>query len=921
MNLHVNGTINALITEPFITRYAGGLVGRVLAADNEPSSLGTVITNCHVSTEINGYFLGFGGIVGLIYEPTTISGCLFDGKINPDHDIYLDGYSYAAFITMGANSESLSVSDCMAMGFSDNDNIIKYYYCSSGLNPINCMENSYVRIDSKPDSYFHDQIQKAHSITSGTQGLDLDFGTIKEYYYAGDITAYNTGLRIGDTFYAGQGEDIPITLEAPGYSYYINQIQPRNRIDAVDDTHVTAHVAYDDMVITLPMTFTTIILHDGGNDYDNSVTLSNYEDNGEYYNVQFQGLTLNAGGKWNPLCLPFDLSEMEIFNSPLRYAKLKVLDTITFDKKVLVYHFKDTTAITADKPYLIMLNEDQAIESPTFSHVTIKRSQPSGMKFELEENPHKGFIAMGNYEYINYRNESDPDNVTTFYLDDRDELKEVRSSTTLRAFGVRFQLVGVSRNDVNAIVLDIEDGEFEQEDDIFYTDVPCYALFFKDGNWNDEDNWTKHNLLSVLQFCDVYIVADATIPSGYEAEAYRLTVAEEASLTIADGGQLKHSNEGVTATVQKHIAPYSDNGGYYLLTNPTLDEQDPEDLDMTANDYDLYYFDQSQTLEWINYKNQTFNLANGIGYLYANSAEQDLAFNGVLNPTNTNVSVSLVYDANAEFKGFNLVGNPFVCNAYLADGRDFYILDDSGEEVILSTNTNSIAPMQGVFVQATANESSLTFTTTAPTRGNALNMSLTHNDGSRGASIIDNARIRFGDGRGMEKLRLNPNHNKLYIPQDGKDYAVVIANKAGELPLNFKAEANGTYTLGFSSEAVEFNYLHLVDNLTGADVDLLQTPSYTFEAKTSDYDSRFKLVFSTRAHEPDEEPNQPFAFINNGNIIINGEGTLQVIDMTGRIIVCGDAMHCISTTGMTPGVYVLRLIYGDDVKTQKIIIK
>ena len=33
--------------------------------------------------------------------------------------------------------------------------------------------------------------------------------------------------------------------------------------------------------------------------------------------------------------------------------------------------------------------------------------------------------------------------------------------------------------------------------------------------------------------------------------------------------------------------------------------------------------------------------------------------------------------------------------------------------------------------------------------------------------------------------------------------------------------------------------------LTGADIDLLQTPSYTFEAKADDSASRFKLVFAT----------------------------------------------------------------------------
>ena len=65
----------------------------------------------------------------------------------------------------------------------------------------------------------------------------------------------------------------------------------------------------------------------------------------------------------------------------------------------------------------------------------------------------------------------------------------------------------------------------------------------------------------------------------------------------------------------------------------------------------------------------------------------------------------------------------------------------------------------------------------------------------------------------------------------------------------------------------------------------------------------------------------PFAFINNGNIIVNGTGTLQVIDMLGRVIVCRDAQPCISTQGMTAGVYVLRLIDKEKVRTQKIVVE
>jgi len=78
-------------------------------------------------------------------------------------------------------------------------------------------------------------------------------------------------------------------------------------------------------------------------------------------------------------------------------------------------------------------------------------------------------------------------------------------------------------------------------------------------------------------------------------------------------------------------------------------------------------------------------------------------------------------------------------------------------------------------------------------------------------------------------------------------------------------------------------------------------------------------VFSNEKDIADD--NEAFAFISNGSIIVNQDGVLQIVDMTGRVVEYGDAKHCISTREMTPGVYVLRLIDDDNVKTQKIVIE
>ncbi len=485
---------------------------------------------------------------------------------------------------------------------------------------------------------------------------------------------------------------------------------------------------------------------------------------------------------------------------------------------------------------------------------------------------------------------------------------------------LRFEWVsGDWPNECTYIVTDVNgnevfSGEGAMSEPVYFT-PDCRPIFIFDGDWNNGSNWS----IGVVpeEGSDVIIQADVVIPAGYTAYASDVAL-EGGSITVGDGGQLIHSNEGVHATVEKHIEGFGTNdnkGDYYLLTNPVADVQQPSALGLLENNYDLYWFDQAQDLEWQNYKHNSFDLANGMGYLYANSADTDIAFSGVLNPANDDITVPLTYDANASFTGFNLVGNPFVCNAYLADGRDFYVLNADGDDLI--TASGAIAPTQGLFVQAAEDENAITFTTTAPSKGRELNLSVSR---ARGA-VIDNARIRFGEGHGLEKLQLNPNHSKLYIPQDGKDYAVVNTEAQGELPFSFKAEKSGIYTISVNLENMDVDYLHLIDNMTGVDIDLLINPSYTFEAKTTDHESRFKLVFAASNGAANDD-DATFAFISDGNIIVNDMGTLQVIDITGRIITNVETPNYdVSTTNMTPGVYVLRLINGNDVKTQKIVIE
>ena len=401
--------------------------------------------------------------------------------------------------------------------------------------------------------------------------------------------------------------------------------------------------------------------------------------------------------------------------------------------------------------------------------------------------------------------------------------------------------------------------------------------------------------------------------------------------------------------VRKQVVGYEEgNGGWVFIASPVAGSIAPSEVHnliaTTEEDYDLYRFNQSDANgnEWQNWKATTTenhpdftSLVNGQGYLYATKETRTLMFAGEYTAATGSVEVPLDYDATAQLKGWNLVGNPFTVSATLT--QPYYRMNAEGSALKTETETTAVAAMEGVFVQATGNNQTVSFT--PQTRGGekaAIAQANIMVGGDNGA-VIDNAIIRFDGGQTLEKFSFREGSTKLYIPQDGKDYAIATSNGQGEMPLNFKAEENGTYTISVNPEGVEMNYLHLIDNMTGTDVDLLFTqnviagedpqspaPSYTFTAKTTDYESRFRLVFVANGEDGSATGSEAFAFFSNGNWIIanDGQATLQVIDINGRILssesISGSVSKAIDATA---GVYMIRLINGENVKTQKIVVR
>ena len=462
--------------------------------------------------------------------------------------------------------------------------------------------------------------------------------------------------------------------------------------------------------------------------------------------------------------------------------------------------------------------------------------------------------------------------------------------------------------------------QFSGSDDEGGCGIKQYKLYVS-------DNYGAYSLY------DTYPVgSEATFPTEYD-HCYRFFCLGEDN--VGNVEEMKEPEVVIEAYPDGFplfVAGYgeSTNAGWKFIASPIAGSIAATMVDniFSATMYDLYYFDQSKALEWRNYKYEPFELENGQGYLYATKEDETLIFRGTYNEAETQ-NVPLVYMENnpaTDMRGWNLIGNPFTMPAYV--DRSYYIMNEEGTaiEPNAASATIAIPACNGVMVKAEAPGEVVTFSRAIQqnaTNQGCLQIAVSETN-TRSNIAQDKVIVSFNAGDRLNKFFFNESKAKLYIPQGSKDLAIAFADKAGEIPVNFKAAKNGTYTINVNVDGMEFYYLHLIDNLIGDDVDLLVDPNYTFEAKTIDYASRFLLRFIPKGDIEIGSENDNFAYNFNGTWIIANEGdaTLQVVDVLGHIISSERIDGCCEKhIQAAAGVYLLRLINGDDVKVQKVVVR
>ena len=417
------------------------------------------------------------------------------------------------------------------------------------------------------------------------------------------------------------------------------------------------------------------------------------------------------------------------------------------------------------------------------------------------------------------------------------------------------------------------------------------SLFIRSEDFEHPSNET---IAQIFSFDKHVIKSGATLTVTGTA-----TCNEASQLIIEDGGQLAHHNDGVKATFKKNIAAYiSDSDGWYTIASPFTSFTPSQ---VATDSYDLYAYDEDgNNEEWINYKllQNDFPIGLTSGYLYAHNPNTTLRMTGILNNGDYTETVNLSYASNHEsIKGYNLLGNPTAHDitinksASVADG--YYYLNN--DDTWAYETSNNVPAGRGFLVKANASGQTVT-----------LNPSAKRGEGETIASLLEidvdgeQAYVKLTEGVSMPLLDFKGRHSNVYLSQEGKNYIMLVRDDADAIALCYQPSP-GKHTLSVKTENADLDYLHLIDHLTGNDIDLLANSNYTFESSAKNYSARFQLTFSPKANDD----------IYGDSFV---DGKTVIIDMTGRVVATD------RNAKLAPGIYLLRTVNGNEVKTKKIFI-
>ena len=481
-------------------------------------------------------------------------------------------------------------------------------------------------------------------------------------------------------------------------------------------------------------------------------------------------------------------------------------------------------------------------------------------------------------------------------------------------------------------------------------------------NWNTAANWTPEGVPTAA---DIVVIPNTV--TNYPALSAAGTCK---NITIQSGATLL-GNENLTvtgtATVERSVSAWGTGAsaahGWHFLSSPVAAQAiDPAFTDASAANYDFYSW-WEPTNSWVNYKNTTtaptwndanasiLNFVPGIGYLVEYAAAATKQFTGTLNKLD--VSVSNLSYGSGSYKGFHLLGNPFVSAIKWNDGNWGSMTNVVTTAKIwndaIATYTdiaaNGIIPaLNGFMVEVTGATNSLTIPVAArvhsatawyKSSNNPSIVLLATDPGSQTAqesTINFNSEATEGFDASFDSHFLAGYAPQFYSVANGESLStntIPTPGKTVNVPLSFVKNEGTTFSITAKSIANIQGSVMLTDLKTNMSQDLTINPVYSFTSATGDESKRFVLTLGPLDIDENAKE-QPVTVYTSGNTVYISnttgstlKGDVYVYNTLGQIMMqqkLSDNPAQFSLNTGT-GYYLVKVVTADNAYTSKVFIQ
>lgn len=438
-------------------------------------------------------------------------------------------------------------------------------------------------------------------------------------------------------------------------------------------------------------------------------------------------------------------------------------------------------------------------------------------------------------------------------------------------------------------------------------------------------------------------------------------------------------NQSVLATVKRYLTQ----NYYHYISSPVAAQAISREF-INTDDYlpseqghiDLFKWDET-TNTWDNIKQDETNwdmafganFAVAKGYVYAYRTSDVIKnFTGAINVADQTINLTVTPDKS---NGWNIVGNPFsstmaansgaqatdnliaVNAALFADGgyTALYFWDESMSDYVPKNDVSDayfVNPGQAFMIKAKTHNTAFAFNATMRKHGTSPFYKSTNSDDYNRFTLavtgpqgdINETLIGFVPGtstgldEGFDAIKRKGNTNiALYsklVNGGAGDFAIqaLPQSSANEVvAISLDANKTGTYIFkAGAADNMEYFTVKLEDRLTGTFTTLEGSAQYSFAVLTAGkIENRFFLHFKSSVGIEDPAATQKAIYSSGHNLYFetSGNATLDVFNLTGQKTesrqINSSGLHTISINAPT-GWYIVKLITGNEVKSQKVFI-